>query len=389
MQTVNQQKRFLLVSIVPQKKTKDELLKDLEELSDLVDTFGGKVWDLVIQRREVHDKGMYIGRGKVKEIGEKIKEQAIDVVVLNALVKPGQLHAIKNMLLEHNPKIHVWDRIDLILEIFSKQAHTAEAKLQIELAQMRHMGPRIYGMGQVLSRQGGGIGTLGVGETNTELMKRHWRDQMKKTQERLQKLSIDRERQLARRHKIGLKTVSIVGYTNAGKTSLFNLLTQKKNYVENQLFATLDTTVGKVVLPQSKHEILVSDTIGFIKNLPANLVEAFRSTLLESIHADLLLHVIDISDPDMHRKIDTVEKVLSDLALFDKRRIYVFNKTDVKHGREEKFLREDYEDFDPKFISVKTGAGIPELLITIENELHDKPIEQLQTEKKVKQIHLD
>ena len=358
-----------MVSIIPGIITDEEALKDLREMKSLVETYRGQVEDLVVQRRELHDKGMYIGSGKIREISDLIKSRRIDVLVLCSIVKPGHIFEIKKILYKSNPRIKVWDRVDLILEIFSKHAHTAEAKLQIELATMRHMGPKIYGMGHVLSRQAGGIGTLGVGETNTELMKRHWKNQMKIVQIKLQKLFSDRQRQLQRREKIGLRTVSIIGYTNAGKTSLFNKLTGKNNSVNNALFVTLDSSAGKITLPESKKQILLTDTIGFINNLPARLVEAFRSTLLESVHADLLLHVIDASDPDTLQKIHIVEQVLYELNLRSKPRIMVFNKTDKMNGFQSSDLTKLYADFTPQFISVRNTQGIESLLSTIETAL--------------------
>lgn len=366
---MDQQRNFLMVSIIPQHLTDEEAFTELQELKFLIDAYGGKVKEIVTQRRELQDKGPYIGRGKIGEIAAVIEEQHINIIVLNGSVKASQTFELKRGFEKVNPKIEVWDRVDLILQIFSKHAHTAEARLQIELAAMRHMGPRIYGMGMVLSRQSGGIGGRGIGETNTELMKRHWRDQIKKTQDRLQKLTLERERQLEHRQKLGLQTVSIIGYTNAGKTSLFNLLSGKKKMAQNVLFATLDSTVGKLYLPEAKKEILLSDTIGFIRNLPTKLIDAFKSTLMESMHADLLLHVIDVSDPNMRRKIQVVEDILYDLGIQNKRQIYVFNKFDQAMGIDREKISEEYHEFEPQFVSVKNGEGITPVLTIIEKAL--------------------
>lgn len=366
---MNKEKKFLIVSTVTQKMSDEEAFVSIREVKFLIETYGGTVIDIVIQNREVHDKGMYIGTGKIVEIGELIREKEIDVVVLNSIVIPGQIYEIHKILYGNNKKIQVWDRVDLILKIFASHAHTAEARLQIELAAMRHMGPRIYGMGKEMSQQGGGIGTRGIGETNTELMKRHWRAQMKIVYDKQKKLAKDRERQLERREKIGFKTVSIIGYTNAGKTSLYNVLTLSNKVVNDALFVTLDSTTSKVKLPISKEEILVADTIGFIQNLPPELIDAFKSTLLESIHADLLLHVIDASDEDFERKIKIVDEIIFELEVADKTKILVFNKIDAITKEKEKMLKGKYQMYNPVFLSVKKKEGIHELLTLIEKLL--------------------
>ncbi len=369
MQIIKPIQNFVLISIVPQKMTDEQAYADIKELASLVEAHPGVVKEIVIQKRETHDKGPYIGTGKIEEIKRYIVELEIDVIVLNSIVKPGQILEMTRTFEEVKRGIQVWDRADLILKIFNQHAHTAEAKLQIELAEMRHMGPRIYGMGYVLSQQGGGIGTRGIGETNTELMKRHWRAGMHEVQQKLKKLSGERERQIAHRERAGVKTVSIVGYTNAGKTSLFNLLSGKKNLVRNALFATLDASVAKLKLPDTHEEVVLSDTIGFIKNLPPELIEAFKSTLLESIHADVLLHVIDVTDLDIVRKIEAVEQILTDLNLWQKQIIYVFNKIDSWNGLNKQELIDRYENFTPVFISVKKEENIDNLLKMIEEKL--------------------
>jgi GTPase len=238
--------RFLPIHVINPLSNKERAIHTGEELESLINTFGGVIVTRIIQKRDNPDLATYIGRGKVEELIEKVQEFNVDVVVLNAMAKPRQVSLLKKKLEPINPRIEVWDRVDLILHIFDKHATTTEAKLQIELARMRYMGTRIYGMGFVLSRQGGGIGSLGVGETNTELMKRHWRKEMKNVTDQLEKVSRDRKMHLERRRKEGFQTVSLVGYTNAGKSSLFNLLTGKHMLVEDALFATLDSVVGKM-----------------------------------------------------------------------------------------------------------------------------------------------
>lgn len=352
------QLRILPVHVISPRTEKEIVLKNGEELESLITTLGGKIIDRVIQKLEKPDLRTYVGKGKVDQIAGKVQDLRIDAVVLNAMAKPGQVHELKKQLQKVKENIEVWDRVDLILRIFDKHANTSEAKLQIELARMRYMGPRIYGMGLVMSRQGGGIGTSGVGETNTELMKRHWRHEMKKVTDQLSKLSMERERQLERRKRLGFKTVSIVGYTNAGKTSLFNVLSGKSNLSEDVLFATLNSSVGKIYMPELGQEILISDTIGFIRNLPPRLIDAFKSTLMESIHADLLLHVIDASDSEMEHKIEIVNKILKDIGRDPEGIIYVFNKIDKAPDLNMRDLDGLFADNSPVFISAKNGDGV-------------------------------
>lgn len=369
MYKVSKTLRFILINVVPSVFDDRAALYDLDELKSLVETFGGATIVRIIQRRSAPDPGMYVGTGKAQEIGEMIKQEKIDVVVINDIVKPVQLFNLKNVFWKYNQSIEVWDRIDLILQIFDKHAQSSESKLQIELARMRHMGPRIFGMGYVLSRQAGGIGTRGIGETNTELMKRHWRAAMKKVNDQLERLAEDRKRKLLRRKKMGFRTISIVGYTNAGKSTLFNAITKKKKYAADVLFATLDSSLGKVYLPGIRQEVLVSDTIGFIQNLPPQLIRAFKSTLMESVYADILLHVVDIADSRKHEKIEVVQDILRGMGIEEKDQIIVFNKVDAEENINTNDLNEIYEQYNPQYISAKTGLGISSLLQSLEERL--------------------
>jgi GTP-binding protein HflX len=361
--------RCVLVNLIKPQTPPEQAEKDLEEMKSLITTFGGFVVVKIIQKRDHPDNDTYIGKGKTEELKEVVKSEKTSIVILNDIVKPGQKFNLQRFITETREDIQVWDRVDLILQIFSKHANTAEAKLQIELARMNHMGPRIYGMGTVLSRQGGGIGTRGIGETNTELMKRHWRNAIKQVRDKLEKHVKEREKQLQRRKELGLETLSIVGYTNAGKSSLFNVLTKKDKLVENALFATLDSAVGKLYLPDLQKTVLVSDTIGFIQNLPPQLVDAFKSTLLESINADILLHVIDIADEQMFEKIEIVENILKELNVGDKKKIYVFNKIDLPHTISEHELSERFTEFTPTFISADKKQNLDDLIHRIQTQV--------------------
>lgn len=360
MEIIKHTLRFMPVHVINPLANKEKAIYVGEELESLIETLGGDIVVRAMQKLDNPDKATFIGKGKVIEVSKLAKENDVDVVVLSGMAKPRQIHALKTALQKESPKIDVWDRVDLILHIFDKHAATTEAKLQIELARMRYMGPRIYGMGFVMSQQGGGIGTVGVGETNTELMKRHWRAEIKKVQDQLAKITKTRVQQLEQRKRTGYKTVSIVGYTNAGKSSLYNLLTGKKTLVEDELFATLDSNVGKLYIPELQKEILLTDTIGFIRNLPPRLIDAFKSTLMESIHADLLLHVIDVSDPEIITKIHVVNEILKDLGKDPNESIYIFNKIDAT-DMSKKDLQEKYESFNPIFISVKKNEGVEKI----------------------------
>ncbi len=359
-------KRVVLVDLAKPHKHINDVVDELGELRSLVKTYGGVDVVHIIQHRTRPDKNTFIGSGKVIELAQIVRDKKIDLVIINDIVRPTQIFHLTKALWPSNHLIEVWDRIDLILNIFNKHAHTAEAKLQIEIAKMNHMGPRMYGLGgNLLSKQGAGIGTRGLGETNVELMKRHWRTLIKNKKEQLAKIEKLRENQILKRRNFGLPSVAIIGYTNAGKTSLFNLLTNKKKLVRDAPFATLDSVSGTVYIRELGKKIFISDTIGFIRDLPPELIETFKSTLLESVHCDLLLHVVDVADPKSEEHIKTVRDIIKSLNIGIKKEIIIFNKIDLHNGISNQpipYLLRKYRQNVPVPVSVKTESNISAIL---------------------------
>jgi GTPase len=365
MENVAQPKQMLLVYLSNPRLGKSEMEKDITELWNLVQSLNDtEIIDLIVQKGAPY-RATYIGPGKAEEISEYLKNHITDVILLNGILTPNQKFNLTKMYWDINPKIEVWDRVDLILAIFSRHANTTEAKLQIDLARMHHMGPSIYGMGMILSRQGGGIGTRGIGETNTELMKRHYKREIKRVTDSLLKLTNNRQSQIDHRRDLGLATISIVGYTNAGKTTLFNLLSHKHHLVGSELFATLDSTVGEIYIPKLGKTVVITDTIGFIKDLPPDLIEAFKSTLLESVNADVVLHVVDVSDPDMYEKIAVVEEILNQLQIPPEKIIMVLNKTDLQISLDKQQIQSHVSVCPTVFLSSTTHAGLDSLIDSI------------------------
>jgi len=362
--------RAILIDLIPPRMRPEQSRERLRELEELVKTYGGIVVVKSYQRRSAPHPRTFIGTGKAAELAEEGKALGATLLLVNDRLKPGQIFHLSDAL--QPAKIEVWDRIDLILKIFAKHAATTEARLEIELASVRHMGPRIFGMGMELSRQAGGIGTIGIGETNTEIMKRHLREKERKILERLEQYQKVREGHRKNRRRNALSTVSLVGYTNAGKTSLLNALTGRREYVADKLFATLDTRVGELYVPTTGKSILISDTIGFIRQLPPELLHAFRSTLSEVMASDLLLHVVDISDPLAASKIRTVRQILDELGVGGKPCLYVFNKCDSWKKPKDFdgwLVRLAIEPGVASFVSASTGEGLDLLTERIGVEL--------------------
>lgn len=388
MPQIPRKPRAILIDVIPPSMDARTAARRMYELESLVGTYGGIIVVKQIQKRGLPDYRTYIGPGKLEELAQLAKSERAEVLIINNLMKPGQMYNVAEYLRKQKLRMQVWDRVDLILKIFAKHAKTSEAKLQIKLAAIRHMGPRIFGIGQEMMQQAGGTGTRGgQGETNTEMMKRHMFEQEKKTKRDLERLAVARENHRKRRDRVGFKTVSVVGYTNAGKSSLVNALTKKGALVADALFATLDTHIGKMWFPDPPvspldkggmgrgTDVLISDTIGFIQDLPPKLIDAFRSTLDETVDADLLLHVIDVSDPFLHEKIAEVEDVLTKLKVDGAPKIYVFNKIDLMKRAGKGVLpyaptlKKRYADFAPLFVAAHTGEGLEALKAEIGKRL--------------------
>lgn len=297
----------------------------MEELSSLTETAKGKVLATLTQKRERIHSATYIGKGKVEELAALEEELEADLIIFNDELSPSQ---VRNLSADLSAKII--DRTQLILDIFALRARSKEGKLQVELAQLQYLLPRLTGQGIQLSRLGGGIGTRGPGETKLESDRRHIRSRINEIKTQLSIIVQHRERYRERRKKNKTFQIALVGYTNAGKSTLFNRLTEADSFEENQLFATLDPMTRKVLLP-SGFLTLLTDTVGFIQDLPTTLIAAFRSTLEEVKEANLLIHLVDSSSPDYFQHEQTVNKLIADLETEEIPQLTVYNKRDIQH----------------------------------------------------------
>ncbi|WP_202078034.1 GTPase HflX [Caldalkalibacillus salinus] len=320
---MNEKETAMLVGCIRPNQTEAQVESSLHELSLLTQTAQAEAVTTVTQKRERIDPSFYIGKGKLEEMKAVIEELDIDVAIFNDELSPSQAKNIEGYL-----PCKVIDRTQLILDIFAMRARSKEGKLQVELAQYQYLLPRIVGKGLALSRLGGGIGTRGPGETQLEVERRHIRRRMKEIKDALAKIVSHRERYRDRRKKNDVFQVALVGYTNAGKSTLLNRLTEADTYVEDQLFATLDPTTKRLKL-SSGYQVLVTDTVGFIQDLPTSLVAAFRSTLEEVVQADLILHVIDSQDPQLFKHIEVVERHLEELGAGAIPTVRIYNKKDL------------------------------------------------------------
>ncbi len=336
---------------------KAPMADDIEELQSLAATAGADTAAIVTGRRDRPDAAMYAGKGKVEEIGAACAAESAELVIFN-----HSLSGVQERNLERALECRVIDRRTLILDIFAQRARSAEGKLAVELAQLEHLSTRLVRGWSHLERQRGGIGLRGPGEKQLEIDRRLISVKIRALQERLEKVEKQRHTQRRRRERSNTRSIAIVGYTNAGKSTLFNRLTAAGTYAADQLFATLDTTVRKLYIPDSQ-PMVASDTVGFVRALPHELVEAFKATLLEAVESDLLLHVVDGASDQREQQIEAVNMVLAEIGAADIPQLIVVNKCDLlglgaDAGRVE---LDENGDVHRVFVSAKTGAGIPEL----------------------------
>lgn len=333
--------RAILVGVQKRGETKSEALNSINELAGLVEAVNGKVLGKLLQRRDVPDPSTYIGKGKVEELNLLIQGTKADTVVFDDPLTPSQVKELEKRL-----NARVMDRTDLVLEIFTRRAKTKEAKLQVELAKLQHELPRLYGKGKALSRQAGGIGGRGPGEQEAEIRRRILKKRIHKIKQELEEIKKRRREQRKRRIKEVSKEgnflrVAIVGYTNVGKSTLMKALTGRDVFQKDMLFATLDTTTSsRFVYPDLK--ILFTDTVGFINKLPTELIEAFKATLEEIQEADVILHVVDATDPKWLEKIETVNNILKKLEMEETPQVIAINKIDRLIGSPEEISMLDH-----------------------------------------------
>lgn len=363
--TAEREERIVLVGVATSQDNTEEVIQSLEELEELGQTAGAVTVAKVIQNRERVHAGTYIGKGKIQEVKELVIELEADTVVCDDELTPAQYHNLQEEL-----EVKVIDRTVMILDIFAKRASTSEGKLQVELAQLRYRASHLIGGRSELSRLGGGIGTRGPGEQKLEMDRRLIKERISFVRRELEQVQKNRELTRKKRQENPTPVVAIVGYTNAGKSTLLNHLTGAGVLSEDKLFATLDPTTRKLEL-EGGEEILFTDTVGFIRKLPHHLIQAFRSTLEEAKYADAILHVVDCSNPDMDVQMQTVYETLQRLEVREKPIVTAFNKIDkyemddvLKDMRADKIVR----------ISAKYGKGIEEMLSLVSEVLKENKI---------------
>ncbi len=345
--------RAVLLHVVSRQASRAE---DLDEFRDLVDSAGATILDVCLASREAPDPRLFIGKGKAAELAELVQRTEADLVVVNAQLSPSQERNLEKLL-----ECRVLDRTGLILDIFSQRARSHEGKLQVELAQLKHLSTRLVrGWTHLDSQRGGAIGLRGPGETQLELDRRLIHDRIKQLQERIAKVRRQRHEGRKSRQRSEVPLVSLVGYTNAGKSTLFNALTAADTFAADQLFATLDTTLRRMELNPSQ-PLVLADTVGFIRHLPTELVTAFRSTLEETLEADLLIHVVDAASDERDRQMADVEVVLKEIGADSLPRLTVMNKIDQIEGRAPQVDTNEAGEIERVWVSAHTGAGMAEL----------------------------
>ena len=349
----------VLVGIAESTRELAEVEKSLEELERLLDTAGGSVHSKVVQVKEKLDARTLIGSGKVREIAEIVENCEVELVIFDEELSPAQIRNLENDI-----GVQVIDRSMLILDIFALHAVSGEGKLQVELAQLKYTAPRLMGKGASLSRQGGGIGSRGPGESKLETDRRHIHERLVNLEARLRELEDNRSIMRAQRDRSGIPKIALVGYTNAGKSTILNYLTNAGVLSEDKLFATLDATTRKLELPSGEN-VLLTDTVGFIRKLPHHLVRAFKSTLDEVRYADILVVVADVNDEEVNSQLEVTKNVISELGASDKPMIIAYNKCDLNDK-----CNFTAESENTCFVSGRTGEGINRLLALIENIIH-------------------
>jgi GTP-binding protein HflX len=345
-----QPERVILVAVCTGEEADTE--RSLDELGQLVETAGGEVLGQLYQNREYPEPGTYIGKGKIEEIRELAENMEADGIVCDDELSPAQMRNLSNIL-----GLKVMDRTLVILDIFAQHARTNEGRIQVELAQLSYRASHLTGMGVSMSRLGGGIGTRGPGETKLEMDRRRIASRISQLKKELREVVANREQQRKSRQRQNMPVAAIVGYTNAGKSTLLNALTDAGILAEDKLFATLDVTTRKLLLP-GKQEILLTDTVGFISKLPHNLVDAFRSTLEEAVYADYIIHVVDASNPHWEEQMVTVYRTLDQLGVSGKKIFTLFNKMDQITDTDRRFDRRADRTLQ---ISAKKGTNLEKL----------------------------